>query len=680
MRTYRSRFLVAIAFTIMILTGAAPAARWSIEDPSVFPSVWYRIVFDNNGDQTSGDGDGAGWYYYPASDCYRMWFHNGDFDTSRKGRLYYHVYVEAVDITKTTYAEISFVWTSAAWSQSGHESPPYASDVPTLDDEYNAMSSDSILTIDNWNLRDGSRETESTHVIEDFNPEWTGIEIKGRNAYIFRGAFHECLPKTETLLGACCDRKNGMCFITTESECRAPYEWLGAGTTCEDCRTAPALSLDFGDAPDPNYPTLLANNGARHTVVAGLFLGRDVDAEPDGQPNTAATGDDAGRADEDGVVFASTLQPGADASIEVAASAQGYLNAWIDFDADGSFAGQGEQVFVDTLLTSGVNRLTFAVPANAVPGPTFARFRFNSRGLLDYDGPADDGEVEDYRVAITESYEPHPTSGATALVWSQLPASSAAEPYTFEAGSELSALHLHQLAADDWQVQDDRPITGIHWWGVFDGWTESSLPPELPVAFHIGIWTDIPDPEPYNFNTFAHPDTLIWESYCTNWTWALSGYERGDKGELGATCFQFTHLLSQDQWFQVGPAASTKGNAPPTTYWLSITALYDLKTTKPTHVWAWKTCLAGRTAAAVSLQEIVPPMSGPAWPPVLGSQWQEGRPLRDRAFSPLDMAFQLTTYAPMEYPSPAPAEPKVGAVVGIEDLTILAAQWLAAAK
>ncbi|HLG25458.1 MAG TPA: DUF11 domain-containing protein, partial [Candidatus Gracilibacteria bacterium] len=45
---------------------------------------------------------------------------------------------------------------------------------------------------------------------------------------------------------------------------------------------------DFGDAPDPGYPTLAANNGARHTIVAGKYLGTSVDADPDGLQNATA--------------------------------------------------------------------------------------------------------------------------------------------------------------------------------------------------------------------------------------------------------------------------------------------------------------------------------------------------------------------------------------------------------
>ena len=35
-----------------------------------------------------------------------------------------------------------------------------------------------------------------------------------------------------------------------------------------------AQTDDFGDAPDPTYPTLIASGGAQHTIVPGMFLGR----------------------------------------------------------------------------------------------------------------------------------------------------------------------------------------------------------------------------------------------------------------------------------------------------------------------------------------------------------------------------------------------------------------------
>ncbi|MGB9623976.1 MAG: GEVED domain-containing protein [Phycisphaerae bacterium] len=190
------------------------------------------------------------------------------------------------------------------------------------------------------------------------------------------------------------------------------YGWDGSGAF-EDGETEDYLllvrqeqpeELDFGDAPDPTYPTLRASNGASHLIVAGMFLGAQIDAEADGQPNANATGDDlANLADEDGVTLLTPLQVGQMAQLLVTASVAGRLDAWIDFNANGSWADPGEQVFFSTPLVGGVNALLVAVPAGAVPGPTFARFRYSSAGGLSFVGQAPDGEVEDYQFIIEEA-------------------------------------------------------------------------------------------------------------------------------------------------------------------------------------------------------------------------------------------------------------------------------------
>jgi uncharacterized membrane protein len=161
------------------------------------------------------------------------------------------------------------------------------------------------------------------------------------------------------------------------------------------------FEVDFGDAPDPSYPTLLASNGARHRIGGALFLGTSIDAETDGQPDATATGDDLdGNDDEDGVTLPAFLTRGDDATITVVASMPGYLNAWIDFNIDGDWADAGEQIFVDQPLVAGPNPLTISVPVGQWIGQTFARFRIDSAGGLSYTGLAADGEVEDYTVEL----------------------------------------------------------------------------------------------------------------------------------------------------------------------------------------------------------------------------------------------------------------------------------------
>jgi uncharacterized repeat protein (TIGR01451 family) len=174
----------------------------------------------------------------------------------------------------------------------------------------------------------------------------------------------------------------------------------GRNVTDQDNATVMA-TLDFGDAPDPSYPTLLSSDGARHVIIPGFMLGSEIDGEHDGQPTAAANGDDmAGVDDEDGVAFTTYLVPGGMANVEVKATASGKLDAWIDFDDDGSWSAT-DQRFNSEPISSGTNYLQFAVPGTATPGVvTFARFRFSSAGGLSPTGLADDGEVEDCTVEI----------------------------------------------------------------------------------------------------------------------------------------------------------------------------------------------------------------------------------------------------------------------------------------
>jgi hypothetical protein len=170
----------------------------------------------------------------------------------------------------------------------------------------------------------------------------------------------------------------------------------------------PQENSDFGDAPDQPYPTRLASNGARHTIVPGMFMGATIDAEADGQPIPPANGDDLNALDdEDGVTFLSPLTIGKPAQVQVIVSMAGKLDAWIDFNRDGTWAmGSPEQIAVSIVVTPGVNVIPFNVPAGLSSGTTFARFRYSTAGGLAPTGGAPNGEVEDYMVNIEEEIPP----------------------------------------------------------------------------------------------------------------------------------------------------------------------------------------------------------------------------------------------------------------------------------
>jgi len=87
----------------------------------------------------------------------------------------------------------------------------------------------------------------------------------------------------------------------------------------------------------------------------------------------------------------------------VICSTSGYLNAWLDFDADGSWAGTGEQIAADRAMPAGFSALVFGIPAAAQVGPAVGRFRFASAAGLTYTGLAADGEVEDHEFTIYQN-------------------------------------------------------------------------------------------------------------------------------------------------------------------------------------------------------------------------------------------------------------------------------------
>jgi uncharacterized repeat protein (TIGR01451 family) len=163
--------------------------------------------------------------------------------------------------------------------------------------------------------------------------------------------------------------------------------------------------FDFGDAPDPTFPTLLASNGARHQVLVtgNPVLGGVVDTEADGAPHPGALGDDLNGSpdDEDGVVAPSVLVPGTTGEVEVSTATGGELSAWIDFDRSGSWE-PGEQIAVAQVLPVGSTTVSFAVPVGAAAGTAISRYRLAplGTGVLATTGAVVGGEIEDHPVAI----------------------------------------------------------------------------------------------------------------------------------------------------------------------------------------------------------------------------------------------------------------------------------------
>ncbi len=192
-------------------------------------------------------------------------------------------------------------------------------------------------------------------------------------------------------------------------------------------------TYDYGDAPDDGsgaYPTLNANDGARHLIDPGYYLGNGVTYEADAYQNATATGD----GNDDGISLGPTMlvnQLGDNyIHFTVTASGSGYLDAWIDYDGlDGWEANEKIEVWTDLdgdgfsyddapgsevhylsgqsiPVSQGLNHFYLVVNSGQISGDldqTFGRFRFSRTGGLPLTGEAADGEVEDYLLSIVTS-------------------------------------------------------------------------------------------------------------------------------------------------------------------------------------------------------------------------------------------------------------------------------------
>ncbi len=204
-------------------------------------------------------------------------------------------------------------------------------------------------------------------------------------------------------------------------------------TTASPTET-PDTPLDFGDAPD-GFPVTLAENGARHRIVAsGPLLGPVIDAEPDGVHSSDSNADDLSFTpprglggvpdDEDGLKspdnifgyacdFTDTthtiiLERGKPQALQflvsVLADDPAYLNFWLDTDRNLSWAEAGNHQIADQRVdNTGTVAATFTAPANFPRGEAVhGRVRLSSTQGLGVTGLASDGEVEDYKFIFVD--------------------------------------------------------------------------------------------------------------------------------------------------------------------------------------------------------------------------------------------------------------------------------------
>ena len=219
--------------------------------------------------------------------------------------------------------------------------------------------------------------------------------------------------------------KVNIASLSAEAFSYGPSSTSNDGARCANADIPVASNVDFGDAPD-SYGTLMASNGARHETSSALYLGDLVDNESDAHLPLLSDDLSDGSDDEDGISFPTGFEVGEQAMINAAVSGtsgSGYLNAWFDWNANGSFEAD-ERAISAQAISNGNNSIAFTVPVWAVAGPSWARFRISSTADIIAKGGVADGEVEDYPVVVTTTgvamtYYPN-ASSYTAVAYEDL--------------------------------------------------------------------------------------------------------------------------------------------------------------------------------------------------------------------------------------------------------------------
>ncbi|GAW97426.1 MULTISPECIES: LruC domain-containing protein [Colwellia] len=195
---------------------------------------------------------------------------------------------------------------------------------------------------------------------------------------------------------------DGYVFIidVADSNPQATFFAYGPSASQNDgarCALAPivdesvAATTDYGDAPD-SYGTTLFSNGARHSV-SDNYLGTSITTEHNAKvyPKTD---------EDDGIIFLTPLLAGSDSLIQVQVTGAGYLNIWADWDRDGQFTAD-EKLISDKYMADTTEVILVNTPLTALNGFTWTRARFTTVAAVVASGGVSDGEVEDYRVLVT---------------------------------------------------------------------------------------------------------------------------------------------------------------------------------------------------------------------------------------------------------------------------------------
>jgi PKD repeat protein len=157
----------------------------------------FFLEMDENALATAYEGtgyNGGMWYYYPNTDWWNVWFYNHPLDTSRKKIVNANFNIEPRQADFPSEVELVFNWSTPAWPGFNQTPrPPLPEDVPTLELENQyIVRSDTIFF---GSVTELTTFTVESFVIEDYNPEWLSIDLRGSNFILSGTIEHTCFKE-----------------------------------------------------------------------------------------------------------------------------------------------------------------------------------------------------------------------------------------------------------------------------------------------------------------------------------------------------------------------------------------------------------------------------------------------------------------------------------------------------
>jgi len=157
----------------------------------------FYVSLDSQGDVTVGGGsgyNGGDWYYYENTDWWNQWFYDGVYDPDRSKVITIYATIDPLE-TGPGSVELVVNWSSDTYPDGTGEPPLPPLTQPQEDDwivRSELLYSNAAITV--------AETIETTLTIDNYNPEWVSVDIRGANVEMLYGVIaHECVPEPTSI-------------------------------------------------------------------------------------------------------------------------------------------------------------------------------------------------------------------------------------------------------------------------------------------------------------------------------------------------------------------------------------------------------------------------------------------------------------------------------------------------